>query len=70
MREVRREEGAVAVFRPGWSEIVASGALLERLHVTAGVYDVLVRAGDQDFSWPGVEIRGDLVATAGSNPPR
>jgi len=71
VREVRRrEEGAVAVFRSGWGELVASGALQERLRVTSGSYDVLVRTGDKVFSWEGVLIRGDMEATAGARPPR
>ena len=71
VREVRRREGgSVALFEPGEDEIVASGALEERLRVSEGTYDVLVRSGDDTFTWPGVEIRGNVEAKAGDKPPR
>jgi len=71
IREVRRrEEGSVVLFTPGGSEIVASGALQERLRVTEGTYDVLIRSGDDTFTWPGLEIRGNMESKAGAKPPR
>lgn len=71
VREVRRREGgSVALFKPGEDEIVVSGALEERLRVTEGTYDVLVRSGDDSFSWPAVEIRGTMESKAGAKPPR
>ena len=66
----RREEGSVVLFTPGGSEIVASGALQERLRVTEGTYDVLIRSGDDTFTWPGLEIRGNMESKAGAKPPR
>ena len=71
LREVRRGgEGSVALFSPGFARLVVSGSLLERLVVTAGTYDVLIRTGDETFTWPGVEIRGAVEAAAGPRPPR
>jgi len=71
VREVRRREnGSVVLFTPGGSEIVASGALQERLRVSEGTFDVLIRSGDDTFEWPGVEIRGNMEAKAGSKPPK
>ncbi len=71
VREVRRREGgSVALFKPGEDEIVVSGALQERLRVSEGTYDVLVQSGDDSFSWPAVEIRGDMEAKAGDKPPK
>ena len=71
VREVRRREGgSVALFTPGEDEIVVSGALQERLRVTEGIYDVLIRSGDETFTWPGIKIRGNMEAKAGAKPPR
>jgi hypothetical protein len=71
VREVRRREGgSVVLFKPGEDEIVASGALEERLRVSEGTYDVLIRSGGDTFTWPAVTIRGNLQAKAGEKPPR
>jgi hypothetical protein len=40
------------------------------LRVSEGTYDILVRSGDDTFTWPGVEIRGNVEAKAGDKPPR
>jgi hypothetical protein len=69
LREVRRGgAGSVAVFSPGWSRLVTSGPLSERLVLGEGTYDVLVRAGDETWTWPGLEIRGSVDAVAGPRP--
>ena len=52
------------------ASIDISPALRERLRVTQGTYDVLIRSGDDTFTWPGVKIRGNMEAKAGAKPPR
>ena len=71
LREVRRGgEGSVSVFSPGFSRLVASGPLLERIVVAEGTYDVLVRVGNETWTWPDVKLRGAVDATAGPRAPR
>jgi hypothetical protein len=69
LREVRRGgAGSVAVFSRGNSRLVTSGPLSERLVVAEGTYDVLVRVGDDTWTWPALEIRGSMDAVAGPRP--
>ena len=65
LRDVRRpSEGGVAVFRPGGGELVAVGALGERIELTSGTYDLLIRAGAESFEWPAFDVRGDVDVAA------
>ncbi|HXV75532.1 MAG TPA: hypothetical protein VD788_04375 [Candidatus Polarisedimenticolaceae bacterium] len=71
LREVRRgDEDAVLVFDPSGDNLIASGGLRERIQLTAGTYDVVIRNGDKTYRWDGLDLHGDVEAKAGSRPPR
>ena len=61
--------GVVTVFPPGdHDHIVARGSTDEKLMLTAGRYDVFIRAGGKEFRWPGYKIARDTVVPVGEKP--
>jgi hypothetical protein len=67
---LRMDLGVVSLFEGGGGDWVAAGALRERIEVTSGNYDVLIRAGSKEYSWQGLEITGDMEAEARERAPR
>jgi hypothetical protein len=65
---LRLDLGTVSIFEAGGGKWVASGTLRERLVVPAGRYDVKIVDGSQSWLWEGVEITGEMEATAGPRP--
>lgn len=62
------ELGTVAVFTPGWEEWRATAAIGERLELSPGTYDVLIRYGGQTYAWERVDLERDLESVVGPRP--
>lgn len=62
------DRGTVAVFRPDGGEWLATAAIGERLELSAGTYDVLIRYGGQSYTWQRVAVSGAFESAAGSKP--
>ena len=53
--------GHVAIYRPGdRKELIAQGSLDEKITVPSATYDVLIQAGDKNYSWSGAKIEGKV----------
>jgi Ca-activated chloride channel family protein len=61
--------GRVTIYRAGdRKEVVAQGSLNEKPIFPAGTYDVLLRVGGKNITWPSVRIDADLTGPIGEQP--
>jgi len=67
----RADQGTLAVFRADQPETwVAGGFLGEKIKLSAGTYDVVIRTEGKSYVWESLEINGNFEATAGRKPPQ
>jgi len=64
----REEEGNIAIFETGWDVWVTGGALGERIEISAGTYDMIVRSGGRTHVWENVRVSGEFETNAGAKP--
>jgi len=67
----RADQGTLAVFRADQPEAwVAGGFLGEKIKLSAGTYDVVIRTEGKSYVWEALAIDGNFEATAGRKPPQ
>ena len=67
----RADQGTLSVFRAGRPDSwVAGGFLGEKIKLSAGTYDVVIRTEGKSYVWEALEIAGNFEATAGRKRPQ
>jgi hypothetical protein len=68
-RGSRQDHGSLAVFETSNPQYwVAGGSLGEKIELTEGTYDIVIRSAGRTYTWDGVRIDGNFEARAGRKP--